>query len=151
MNLDLQQSMLAVLTQYRQCLCLRHERGPQYCRERVSDAYYYVDDVSCDCTLSAQRRPTDEERSGYVISQIPSQLICTRGKAFFSKVNNRIAVPLDTDVQHSSPLAVVSKLGVVLGHCDLCNCVGQDYPSAVRLPFFGMGTFGSCVVGVVRL
>lgn len=30
------------------------------------------------------RFPTDRRRSGYVISQIPSQLICTRGKAAFT-------------------------------------------------------------------
>jgi hypothetical protein len=80
---------------------------------------------------------TDGKGSGYVISQIPSQLICTRGKAIPSIWKDQSAVPLDTDISYSPPLPVVSKLGVVLDHRDLRNCVCQDYASAVRLPFSG--------------
>jgi MFS family permease len=76
--------MSAALTRYRQRLCLGYERGPQYRWERVPDAHDYVDNVSHHCGILLRRMRTDGKRSGYVISQIPSQLICTRGKAALS-------------------------------------------------------------------
>jgi hypothetical protein len=129
--------MSAALTRYRQCLRLRNEGGPQYCWERVSDAHDYVDDVSFYCGFWLRRLSTDGKCSGYVISQIPSQLICTRGKAVLSMCEQSIRSPFDTYTPRSPPLPVVSELGVVLGHRYLCDCFGQDNTSVVRLSLPG--------------
>jgi hypothetical protein len=108
-----------------------------------------VDDVSF-CGVLGYDGPTDGRHSGYVISQIPSQLICTRGKVVFATRNDRLAVVSSTYVACSPPLPLVPKLGAVLGNRDLCNGVGQDNTSAVRLPFPGMVSLHSEIVITVR-
>lgn len=65
-------------------------------------------------------------------------------------MNDQSAVPFDADIPYSPPLTVVSKLGAILGHCNLCDCFGQNYASVVCLPFSGGEAFGSESVIAVR-
>lgn len=73
--------------------------------------------------------PADLRYRGYVISQIPSQMICTRGMrpTQIRKCHSH---------RRSPPIPLVSVVGVVMGFGYLCHGGRQDTASALYMPVF---------------
>lgn len=76
-------------------------------------------------TLSANRC------SGYVISQIPSQLVCTRGRLKCVSLDQQ---PLM--FTSSETLYLVSVLGAPLGSRNVCFFFCENSPPVIRVSFF---------------